>query len=107
MPGTNRLERISMTIPADVVRRANRLAKQWDRSRSWVLAEGVRRLADRPADAGAAQTLDAYRVRQLADDLQLSVEDRVMVAERTAREAPTRSFGRLFVTFDRDRKSVV
>ena len=101
MPTASPLERISMTCPADVLRRADRLAKLWDRSRSWVLAEGVRRLADPPAHAESGRTLDVYRRRQLADDLRLSLEDRVIAAERTAREAPARSFARLFVTFDR------
>lgn len=101
MPPGNPLARISMTIPADLVRRADRLARQWDRSRSWVLAEGIRRLGDRPAEVDPAQALDEYRQGQLADDLRLSPEDRVIAAERTAREALTRSFGRLFVTFDR------
>ncbi|HRN52925.1 MAG TPA: ribbon-helix-helix domain-containing protein, partial [Gemmatimonadaceae bacterium] len=38
------LARISMTIPPDALRRADRLAKRAGRSRSWVLTEAVRRL---------------------------------------------------------------
>ena len=103
-----------MTIPGDVLRRADRLARALDRSRSWVLAEGVRRLeeprvgragADIAAPGGAAADasaeLDESRRRQLADDLRLSVEERVLAAERTARESPAPSFGRLFVSFQR------
>ncbi len=115
------LDRISMTIPADLVRQADQLARRWDRSRSWVIAEAVRRLSEQqkgtpqpgmvaergiaapplltgPADGGR---LDPYRRRLLADDVRLSPEDRVLAAERTAREVPARSFGRLFVSFDR------
>ncbi len=110
-----------MTIPADLVRQADQLARQWDRSRSWVIAEAIRRLdqqqqpaplpgmvAERgiaapprstlPADGGR---LDPSRRRMLADDLRLSPEARVLAAERTAREVPARSYGRLFVSFDR------
>lgn len=89
-----------MTIPADVLRRADRLAKAWERSRSWVLAEGIKRLSEPPRTA-PAQPLDESRRRQLQADLALSPEQRVIAAERTAREAPPRAFGRLFVTFDR------
>jgi hypothetical protein len=98
------LTRISMTIPGDVLRRADRLARALDRSRSWVLAEGVRRLETGTARAeprGAAPRLDSYRSQQLAADRALSTEERVLAAERTAREVPVRSFGRLFITFDR------
>ena len=94
-----------MTIPADVLRRADRIARALDRSRSWVLAEAVRRLepgnAQATPSARADQRLDPFRAQQLASDLKLSVEDRVLAAERTAREVTVRSFGRLFITFDR------
>ena len=95
-----------MTIPADALRRADRLARAWDRSRSWVLAEGIRRLEAPTEDrAGAPQLdearLDESRRRQLKDDLRLSPTDRVLAAERTAREVPRRAFGRLFVSFNR------
>ena len=73
------LARISMTIPSDVLRRADRIAKREGRSRSWVLTDAVRRLAD----------------------LALSPTERVLAAERTAREVPFRRFGALFVTFER------
>lgn len=90
-----------MTIPADLLRRADRLAKAWERSRSWVLAEGIKRLTEPQPRSTPAQALDESRRRQLQADLALSPEQRVIAAERTAREAPARSFGRLFVTFDR------
>ena len=90
-----------MTIPAEALRRADRLARAWDRSRSWVLAEGIRRL-EAPTDGDpVTPRLDESRLRQLKDDLKLSPTERVHAAERTAREVPTRAFGRLFVSFDR------
>ena len=88
-----------MTIPPDILRRADRLAKAWDRSRSWVLAEGVRLLPDPPQPAPAR--LDDSRRHQLEADFALSVDQRVIAAERTAREVPARSLGRLFVSFER------
>ena len=45
--------------------------------------------------------LDPHRRRLLADDVRLSPEDRVLAAERTAREVPARAYGRLFISFDR------
>ena len=93
------VERISMTIPPEILRRADRLAKAWDRSRSWVLAEGVRLLPDPPRPA--ASRLDDFRRHQLDADLALSVDERVIAAERTAREVPARALGRLFVSFER------
>jgi hypothetical protein len=111
-----------MTIPDDLVRQADQLARRWDRSRSWVIGEAIRRLSEQqkggpqpgmvaerggaasPLSSQSAETgrLDPYRRRQLADDFQLSPEARVLAAERTAREAAARSFGRLFISFDRE-----
>jgi predicted transcriptional regulator len=93
------LARISMTIPADVLRRADRIAKREGRSRSWVLADAVRRLPE-PTPASQPR-LDESRRIQLAADLALSPTERVLAAERTAREVPVRRYGTLFVTFDR------
>lgn len=91
--------RISMTIPPDVLRRADRIAKREGRSRSWVLAEAVRRLEE-PASAKVPR-LDETRRAQLESDLALSPTERVAAAERTAREVPTRRLASLFVSFDR------
>lgn len=93
------LARISMTIPPDVLKRADRIAKREGRSRSWVLAEAVRRLEE-PAPAKLAR-LDESRRVQLEADLKLTPTERVLAAERTAREVPVRRFGALFVSFER------
>lgn len=37
-----------MTIPADLVAKADQTAGRWHRSRSWVIAEAVRQLPDEP-----------------------------------------------------------
>jgi hypothetical protein len=42
------LERVTITIPQPLLAAADALAHQLDRSRSWVLAEAVRRLVDHP-----------------------------------------------------------
>ena len=55
MPTGRPLARISMTIPPDVLRRADRIARHEGRSRSWVLAEAVPSLA-----AGGPVTAAAY-----------------------------------------------
>lgn len=119
MADSTPLARISMTIPPDALRRADRLAKRAGRSRSWVLAEAVRRL-ELP-DAGAADSsgvraagealgaagaegpprLDSSRRAQLRADLALSPAERVLAAERTAREVPRRRFAALYVGFER------
>lgn len=93
------LARISMTIPADVLRRADRIAKREGRSRSWVLTDAVRRLAD-PTPARPPR-LDDSRRGMLRADLALTPTERVLAAERTAREVPIRPYSSLFVTFDR------
>lgn len=105
-----------MTIPPETLRRADQLARRWDRSRSWVIAEGIRRLppdvgggvgmvAEPAGVAGAplstVPALDPFRRQQLEADLALTPEERVLAAERTAREAPNRSFPSLVVSFSR------
>ncbi len=99
MPSDRPFARISLTIPPDVLRRADRIAVAEGRSRSWVLTEAVRRLAE-PAPARLPR-LDDSRRSMLRADLKLSPTERVLAAERTAREVPVRRFGALFVTFDR------
>ena len=99
MPPELPLARISLTIPLDVLRRADRIAKRQGRSRSWVLTDAVRRL-DEPTAAGLPR-LDSSRRSQLEADLALTPTQRVLAAERTAREVPLRRFSALFVSFDR------
>lgn len=109
MSSGNPLARISMTIPPDVLKRADRIAKREGRSRSWVLAEAVRQLEEpalakpvsgKPASAKRPR-LDESRRAQLKADLRLTPSERVLAAERTAREVPLRRYGALFVSFER------
>ncbi|MBL8987988.1 MAG: hypothetical protein JNJ80_17075 [Gemmatimonadetes bacterium] len=90
------LSRISMTIPADVLWQADQLAHLWNRSRSWVISEAVRRLAAEPVTAmpglglvaeAAVPTSEAVaavaegRMAQIRASLALSPADRLQRAE--------------------------
>lgn len=97
--------RIAITLPAKDLAAADRLAKSLDRSRSWVVAEAIRRFAasslpaaTQPPDAdpepepltAVAQArprsgLGASRQAQLVRDLSLTPEVRVRAAEETLR----------------------
>ena|SRR5690606_20496442 len=106
MPSDAKLARISMTIPDDVLQRADEIAAREGRSRSWVLTEAVRRYPAPPVAAAVREVarlprLDASRRAQLKADLGLSAEARVLAAERTAREVPHRRFAALYVGFER------
>ena len=96
--------RISITLPRELLAAADRAARRLDRSRSWVVAEAVRRymardVAELPQRGRAAQAvtegaavpyatgLGAYRSAQLEADLALTPEQRVREAEQTARVA--------------------
>ena len=88
--------RISATLPKSVLAAADRRAKELDRSRSWVIAEALRQWAGgSPASTTglvreARPTYDAkpglgeQRQAQLRADLELTPEQRVIEAERTA-----------------------
>jgi predicted transcriptional regulator len=108
--------RVTVTVPADVLKAADALARRLDRSRSWVVAEALRRYAEPArADPGAAvrePTAPPYEVRQafraaelsrLESDLALSPERRVQIAEelaRTARAGQARPRFRRVLQFD-------
>lgn len=94
------LTRISITIPRDLVRAADKRAKELDRSRSWVLVEALRTyLAPRRAAAvrepapppyaavpvDAASEIAAARRLRLKAELELSPEERVRRAEELGR----------------------
>lgn len=113
--------RISITVPGDLVASADRVAARLDRSRSWVLAEALRRYLEAVGtdDAGGAAAavvrevgpgtqaglgLGDYRRRQLEADLALTPEQRVREAEETSRlsEVKGRGWrGDRLLTFDR------
>lgn len=103
------LSRISITIPDELVAEADRKAAELDRSRSWVLVDALRRYLSAPSavrEPGVdyAAGLDSSRAAQLAADLRLTPEERVLAAERTLRVDAERGrppLGDRVLTFDR------
>jgi hypothetical protein len=98
MPRRSPFARISITIPADVLKLADQLASQLDRSRSWVMGEGIRRWGSEAAAVAPAPGvrepvktpyearrpgLGDQRLAQLRSDLALTPEQRVHAAEES------------------------
>jgi len=92
MPKKSRIARISITLPEEVLQEADRLAGELDRPRSWVLAEGVRRMARPQAAAvvrepvvnpyaGFEQEMETARLRRLRADLRQTPEERLRDAD--------------------------
>ncbi len=80
---TARYAKIAITLPPEDLAAADRLARQHDRSRSWIVAEAVRRyVAEQERTSG--ETLDASRRAQLQRDLSLTAEQRLREAEDIA-----------------------
>ena len=98
------ITRISMTIPDNLVSALGRKAKELDRSRSWVIAEAVRRFLEVPPAAGravaalrepaapayAAADVAAARLHHLRSDLALPPTKRLKQAEELASLARSR-----------------
>lgn len=88
--------RISITIPADLLEEADRLAAELDRSRSWVMGEAVRRMAGSPLQPTVRETvvnpyadhqteMETASLRRLEADLALTPEQRLRDAEELVR----------------------
>src|ERR1043166_3683156 len=76
--------RIAITLPATELAAADRLAKAQDRSRSWIIAEAIRRYAaSAEPEPPRATGLGPYRLEQLKADFSLTPEQRVRAAQRT------------------------
>ncbi len=90
-----RYSRIAITLPSQDLAAADRLAASLDRSRSWVVAEAIRRYAASanaspeasatPLSAAAVIGVSASRFAQLKRDLSLTPEQRVREAQETLR----------------------
>lgn len=86
MPPKKPYARIAITLPAEDLEAADRLARDQRRPRSWIVAEAVRRYAaDTRASLPAVAGLGPSRTRQLIADLELTPLERVRAAEETAR----------------------
>lgn len=100
----SRYARVAITLPAEDLASADRLAREQDRSRSWIVAEAIRRYASegsadhsgrhasssepgevRGGDPPVRVGLGASRLAQLKRDLTLTPEQRVVEAEATLR----------------------
>jgi hypothetical protein len=93
--------RVTCTVPAEVLRAADRVAARLDRSRSWVVTDALRRLVGQAEPGGSAgagapaspprRLQRAYRAAErsrLDHDLALTPEQRVRIAEEIAGTAP-------------------
>ena len=78
MPRGKPYARIAITLPEADLEAADRLAAAQDRSRSWIVAEAVRRYV---AEQSGAVGLDASRRAQLRRDLALTPLERIRAAE--------------------------
>ena len=112
MSKTPPFARIAITLPAPDLAAADRLATRYDRSRSWIIAEAVRRFVRADDDAAASvvppasqlpRGLGPSRLAQLRKDLALTPELRVREAEDTLRLSARHQSARrhLLMTFDR------
>ena len=74
--------RISITLPPSDLEAADRLAATQDRSRSWIIAEAIRRYAA-DVEAGEAWSPDMGTSRrvQIGRDLELTAAERIRDAE--------------------------
>jgi Ribbon-helix-helix protein, copG family len=79
--------RIAITLPRPVLAAADQAARALDRSRSWVIAEAVRRfISEPPTPASAPRAgIGPSRQAQLEADLRLAPAQRVREAEDTLR----------------------
>jgi hypothetical protein len=95
--------RIAITLPHNDLAAADRLASQQDRSRSWIVAEAIRRYAAE-MDAGAvASQLGQSRTMQLRADAGLTPEQRLLEADELTTAGPPPGAivaPRMFTSFD-------
>jgi len=97
-----RIARISMTLPADLLRQTDQEVRRLGRSRSWVIAEALRRglplAGESPAERApvvrepvvapyreTSPRLDPQRVHQLRRDLALTPEARLRASDDAVR----------------------
>ncbi len=93
MPRRPPLARVTITLPRPVLEAADKAAARLDRSRSWVVAEAIRRFADEAAGSASPRVgqqvtspydeseLHAVRIRRLKVDLAKTPEERLREAD--------------------------
>ncbi|MEN9509388.1 MAG: hypothetical protein RLZZ621_1951 [Gemmatimonadota bacterium] len=78
----NDYARISITLPPADLEAADRMAAAQDRSRSWIIAEAIRRYAaDIEAEAERSPDMGISRRIQIGRDLELTAAERIRDAE--------------------------
>jgi hypothetical protein len=99
------LTRITITVPAELVRAADKAAKAQDRSRSWVVADALKRGLAGPATqvrevavapyhaVPDAAAFEAVRLHHLAADLKLTPGERLHRIEDMGALAPAAQRG--------------
>lgn len=92
--------RIAITLPEADLAAADRLAKQQDRSRSWIVAEAVRQYVATVERRESAEDFGRSRLTQLQRDLALTPTQRVQEAEHTSALSEQVTAPRRFATFD-------
>ena len=100
MPSRTVYARIAITLPEADLAAADRLAKQQDRSRSWIVAEAVRQYAASIERRESTTGLGSSRLTQLQRDLALTPSQRVQEAEHTSALSEQVMAPRRFATFD-------
>lgn len=94
MPKRPPLARVTITLPPPVLEAADKAAARLDRSRSWVVAEAIRRFGEelsrgheerwRVREGHRSPGLGEQRLAQLKSDLALTPERRVRAGEESA-----------------------
>lgn len=80
--------RIAITLPQNDLASADRLAAQQDRSRSWIVAEAIRRYAAEVDSAASGSPLGQSRTRQLRADAGLVPAQRMIEADEVVTAGP-------------------
>ena len=72
--------KIAVSLPRDDLAAADRLARAQDRSRSWIVAEAIRKyVAEQERES--AHELGSSRAEQVKRDLQLTATERIREAD--------------------------
>ena len=92
------LARVTITVPGRLIEKADARAKREGRSRSWVLAEALRRFLSEPAPPAAVREpvttpyavnpgLGEQRLDMLRADMRLTPTERIRNAEESTEDA--------------------
>ena len=106
-----KLARVTVTIPAALLKQLDRLAGKYGRSRSWCVAEAVRRYVAHESAAPSSvrespplydlHGLGEQRLRQLTEDMALTPAERVRAADAVSRIGRRPAVGARLIQFDR------